>query len=620
MLKTFLKTSIVLIPIFFFNCAHAATIQKQPNNLGLVGYWPLNEGVGNSVGDFSGNKYTGTLSGTTSWTNGKRGKALTFDGATFVDMGSSMAGTWPGMTISAWVNPTSYNSWRAIVQTANSGDRALYLQSNHLQFYSACNSSGIVPLSTWTHVVVTVDGSDNLVYYINGANSGGCASASSPRVIEYLHISGVSTGDGENFISLIDDVRVYNRALSAAEVAYLYNSGAVKITNTSPGIDFTFENSTVAACPIGWTCTGDAVVASASDGQGCVIASNIQGTKYLKAGCDSTIGTADSKAFYLPPNISYVSFLRAGGADASTGSGLFVIRQSDGVTLCAAQTGTDTDTFFTDTCTGLASYARQKVFIRVKDNVNSGWGKTYVDNILFKNAAGGNLTPYTNQTNINHSQDSRSTTGLVGYWSFNGSDLTSTTATDVSGSGNNGTITGAKPTIGKVGQALSFNGSSGRVLTSSVTNIPSGGSARTFAVWIYPQGLGGVISGTNAASGQKYFVETGNVSGTWYLFTDGVNGSNNITVSGAELAPLNQWSHIVFTLDGSNNWVYYLNGKFVKGGTFPVAINTATPTSVIIGDRSDVGGYVFNGSIDEVRVYSRALSASEVQQLYLMGK
>lgn len=196
---------------------------QNPNNQGLVGYWPLNESAGTKIGDASGNKNSGTLANAT-WVDGKHGKALNFNGSAFVDMGSSQAGTWSAMTISAWVKPTTYASWRAIVQTANSGDRGLYLQSDHLQFYSACSSSGAVPLSTWTHVTVTVDSSDNVVYYINGNNSGGCVSASTPRIIEYLHISGISTVDPENFIGSIDDVRIYNKALSATEVKQLYNS------------------------------------------------------------------------------------------------------------------------------------------------------------------------------------------------------------------------------------------------------------------------------------------------------------------------------------------------------------------------------------------------------------
>jgi hypothetical protein len=58
-----------------------ASLQKPPNNLGLVGYWSFNEGTGTKATDFSGNSNTWTLTAGPMWTNGKRGKALSFDGS-----------------------------------------------------------------------------------------------------------------------------------------------------------------------------------------------------------------------------------------------------------------------------------------------------------------------------------------------------------------------------------------------------------------------------------------------------------------------------------------------------------------------------------------------------------
>jgi len=60
-----------------------------PNNLGLVGYWKFDDGTGMQATDFSGNGNRGTLSGSTlpTWTSGKKGEALSFDGSTsYVDI------------------------------------------------------------------------------------------------------------------------------------------------------------------------------------------------------------------------------------------------------------------------------------------------------------------------------------------------------------------------------------------------------------------------------------------------------------------------------------------------------------------------------------------------------
>lgn len=158
-------------------------------------------------------------------------------------------------------------------------------------------------------------------------------------------------------------------------------------------LNLDFENGSVSSCPTGWTCTGDAVIASASDGQGCAISGNINGNQYLKAGCDATIGTAQSQNFTLPSGIDHIRALRAGGADPSSGSGWFVKRVSDNSILCSAQNGTDSDSFFTDDCTGLSGYAGISVYIYVIDNQNSGWGKTYLDNIRLMDFGNNSLSP-----------------------------------------------------------------------------------------------------------------------------------------------------------------------------------------------------------------------------------
>src|SRR3989338_9287108 len=74
----------ILTLLFIFmptHIANAGIIGKPPTNLGLVGYWSMNEGTGSYAGDASGNKNTGTLTGGPTWVDGKRGKALSFDGS-----------------------------------------------------------------------------------------------------------------------------------------------------------------------------------------------------------------------------------------------------------------------------------------------------------------------------------------------------------------------------------------------------------------------------------------------------------------------------------------------------------------------------------------------------------
>src|SRR3989338_8641011 len=98
--------SVIIIFVFIFFAplfADAGALSKPPNNLGLMGYWPFEEGVGTRAGDYSGNGNNGTLTNGPTWDVGKKGSALHFDGSdSYVTRtGNNVAST--SGTITAWV-------------------------------------------------------------------------------------------------------------------------------------------------------------------------------------------------------------------------------------------------------------------------------------------------------------------------------------------------------------------------------------------------------------------------------------------------------------------------------------------------------------------------------------
>src|SRR3989344_3375462 len=82
-----IQNSKLLLPLFLVSGllfawdVSAAIISKPPSNFGLISYWSMNEGTGIVAGDSSGNGNNGTLINGPTWTNGKLGKALDFDGS-----------------------------------------------------------------------------------------------------------------------------------------------------------------------------------------------------------------------------------------------------------------------------------------------------------------------------------------------------------------------------------------------------------------------------------------------------------------------------------------------------------------------------------------------------------
>ena len=251
-MNTFLRLSSVLVISFaLVGTAHASTLSAPPNNLGLVGYWTMDGKTTNwstnQELDSSGNGNTGTLvnmSQTTSPVLGKIGQALNFNGTNqYVDVSNQSHFALSTYTISAWVNANAVppvGSWWTILSKGDNGPFHIQTQSN-----TSCGSggefgvgwntgswqdicSGIVPVvGRWYHVVVTSDGL-NVVLYVNGVQKGTKA-LGTPNQNSYDVAIGTNLETGGRYWNgLIDDVRIYNRALSAADVARLYTAGAAR--------------------------------------------------------------------------------------------------------------------------------------------------------------------------------------------------------------------------------------------------------------------------------------------------------------------------------------------------------------------------------------------------------
>ena len=196
---------------------------------GLVAAYGFNDGSGAQTRDSSGQGNTGTIAGATWTTNGKFGSALSFDGTsswvTIADANSLDLTT--GMTIEAWVSPSSGTAWRAVVLKETSGGLAyaLYSANNgsrpagfvHTTADVGVTGTAAVPLNSWTHLALTYDGA-TLRMYVNGILvKSGSASGAGVTSSGPVRIGGDSVW-GEYFRGLIDEVRIYNRALTGGEI------------------------------------------------------------------------------------------------------------------------------------------------------------------------------------------------------------------------------------------------------------------------------------------------------------------------------------------------------------------------------------------------------------------
>ncbi len=202
--------------------------------LGLVAAFGFAEGAGAITADASGNANNGSITGATWNTTGKFGNSLTFNGTSHVVLipNSASLDVSTGMTLEAWVYPTtSQAGWRAIIQRETDA----YVLHSSSSFgamrptaggtfsgaFDHFNVPSALPLNAWSHLALTWNGATMRLYVngVEGANrartgtlQGTAAGARAVRI-------GNNVPYAESFLGRIDEVRIYNRALSTAEIA-----------------------------------------------------------------------------------------------------------------------------------------------------------------------------------------------------------------------------------------------------------------------------------------------------------------------------------------------------------------------------------------------------------------
>ena len=214
-----------------------------PSVSGLVAAYSFSEGSGTTVADGSGNGNTGMISNAT-WTSaGKYGNALVFNGnnafVTIQDAASLHLTT--AMTLEAWVNPATINAaWRDVIYKGNDN---YYLEATSASAGVPAGGGAFaakevfatttLAANTWAHLALTYDGA-TLRLYLNGTQVSSLAQTGTiPTSTNPLQIGGDSLF-GQYFNGIIDEVRVYNVALTAAQVQADMNS-QVGTVPSAPG-------------------------------------------------------------------------------------------------------------------------------------------------------------------------------------------------------------------------------------------------------------------------------------------------------------------------------------------------------------------------------------------------
>jgi len=204
--------------------------------------------------------------------------------------------------------------------------------------------------------------------------------------------------------------------------------------------------------------------------------------------------------------------------------------------------------------------------------------------------------------------------GLVGHWVLDGESLNNVTnrTTDKTPYENHGTNYGATLTIDRMGQgnrAMSFDGVNDYVEIGTLSSPLDIGAGATMEVWVKPKKTDkDVFIVCNDYADQSRFYLTlyaGN-----YKYGLGATGTIDTGIS----AVVGQWANLVIVVKSDTKADVYLNGNYVT--TLSYTSEPEDVTWLTIGRYFESLDYNFNGTIDEVRIYNRALSADEIDTLY----
>jgi hypothetical protein len=679
----------ILIPLTI----HAATISKPANNLGLVGYWKFDEGAGTTAADFSGNGNTGTITGAT-WASGKFVNALSFDDDSEqieVPHKSALSLSAPNATLVAWIYPTVFEGSQAVVVKGRSGSSFNYglLIKDAGQIvgrYSSCDvvtTAAPVVLNQWQNIAIQYKSDGSIDFYYNGKllenKAGSCSNMTSASF--NLTIGNTANRATDGFHGSIDDVRVYNRALTVGEVQALYNTGAARIsaaqTSVTDGLvsRWTFDGpdvtdkvydriggnngyfigaATSSAKTIGklgqaLQFNGSTSYASVADSPSLDVDTDFTVSLWVTSTEDKTYSILAKTNKYFSTgtpgwHISAASNPPALIFEVQNGTSRSLINFNTGrvfgwTHIVAVKSGNNTYAYTNGVFQGSASLAGS-----VANNLNLSFGKLngsfplkgMIDDVRIYNralSASEVKQIYAEgagaKVNTDTVANTPLTNGLVGYWSFNGPDVTDKIY-DRSGNGFNGYLVGtnnatsSRKTIGKVGQAFKFGGvGTGGI---SIGNDPALTPASiTIAAWVNIAATSSynyIYSNARDCCGSPYNGYELRVIGSNNKLTFGVwNGTLSVLSSVTSITKNSGWTFVAATYDGATERVY-VNGNLDNSAAYSGGVGTPASFGTYIGSMGFSGGatHTFAGSLDEVRVYNRALSAAEVKQLYLAGK
>ena len=634
---------------------------------GLVGHWKMDADQRNATSTFDSSGYNnhGLISGAILTNEGRFKEGMKFDGVNNnISITHSQSVNLSGnLTISTWINPSQTTVLKDVLRKYDpTGIKLNYWilidATGQVQFYiggaSTANAARSVTLlspNNWYHITGVYNGTTNI--YINGIYEAIAVTSLAPIVnTQNVHIGGGYT-DTRFFNGSIDEVRIYNRALSASEVAGLYNgtksnkialftTPTLGLLNDTPAPEITDNTGLVGL----WNLNGNALDTSGQGNDG-----TVTGATSTSAGRWSGAYSFDGndKITTATYNLSHTANWTisawfkniCNGNQFIYGHSSYDSYVANDCTVYSLYWNGSNNIWSTNrnavnnSWNNIITVSNGTHFISYMGGTNIGTSKSYPAQIetatfyMGSNKAGtasfngtiDEVRIYNRSLSAEEVKELYLSKGLVGHWKMDADQKNSTSTFDSSGYYNHGLITGAVQTNeGRFKEGMKFDGLNDKITSSPIlTNITN----FTVSAWIYPMETGKDVDGmaimAKSASGfnRAFWFNYAHAGDAIALYMSNSTTANICVVSsGANTAPARKWSMATATFNSSGCYIY-VNGEYKNSdNTISGLIENPSGWSnnLVIG--WETGNRYFNGTIDEVRIYNRALSASEVEGLY----
>ena len=707
----FLFSATLASPAFAATCATS----------GLVAKWDMDETAGTTANDSSGNGYNGAMAGGMTAAGatapGIIGNAFHFTGNNRFKITSFIIPATDKGTIAFWMNPDNLSSRQRFLGSSDDYEVQYDGGSHITNELDVSGASGLNDTSkpangVWTHVVFTYDGAGvSQIYYDGVLNKQGSVVNSHPSGTVALTV-GDRTGQGDYYHGYMDDVRIYDRVLTAPEIADLYGSGSGcggTAPDTTPNA-FDFVDVTGAAVS---TLTTSNILQITGITSGSPVSISGGGAKFRicsDAACGTVLTNWTSTTTGVQNN-QYVQLRLTSSASPSTAvsttvtiggvnDGWSVTTAAAGATCAAGAAnwtvsghnctaaialGNDTDTSnLTDSTgpdTGTATYlctggawteqpgstcAALGSAFDFTDVTDATAGDQYTDSTTVSGVSGTKTATVVGSPDVQISTDGVSwgtsfsfanndtiqirmnassksgakkvavvvignlavnwevtnacgstsgnicpASGLVALWKFD--ETSGTAVANLSGNGFNGTMQGgmtadAASSPGIVGTSFHFNGGTIQVPSFVIPATDKG----TIAFWINPDD----ISTRHRILGAKDDWETQIITST-RLANEFYTGGGGMETS--NVSPVGTWTHVAMTYDKtSGRSETYIDGVLDQQSGSQISSDPSGTVTLTLGSRTGKTE-VFDGYLDDVRIYDRVLDATEIADLYNGG-